>query len=206
MIGLAPAASQPAAAEVSADLAIDWPRGIQLWGSQQAMAAAIRRFLAEHAGSCAEVAYLLQSDRQAQAIELVHRLRGAAGNLALLRASRLAGQLEHALKGAIPASVDELLAALQAALAALPVELPAPAATVEEGSAPGLPATELAELIAQARAALQHGELDEDALQRLSAALPAQQAHALEGAINDFDFERADALLAELLGLGDTLQ
>jgi hypothetical protein len=135
----------------------------------------------------------------------VHRLRGAAGNLALLRASRLAGQLEHALKGAIPASVDELLVALQAALAALPVELPAPA-KVEEGGTAAMPAAELAELVEHARAALQHGELAEDALQRLSAALPAHQAQALEGAINDFDFERADALLAELLGRGDMPQ
>jgi PAS domain S-box-containing protein len=205
VIGLAPAVEQAVAVDVSADLAIDWPRGIQLWGSQQATAAAIRRFLDEHAGSCAEVARLLQGNHCEAAIELVHRLRGAAGNLALLRSSRLAGQLEHALKGAIPASVDELLAALQAALAALPVELPLPA-TVQESSASAMPAAELAELVEHARAALRHGELDEDALQRLSAALPARQAHALEGAINDFDFERADALLAELLGPGDMPQ
>jgi CheY-like chemotaxis protein len=91
VIGLAPAAEHSAALDVPADLAIDWPRGIQLWGSQQAMAAAIRRFLDEHAGSCAEVARLLQDNRREAAIELVHRLRGAAGNLALLRASRHPG-------------------------------------------------------------------------------------------------------------------
>ncbi|MDG9927377.1 MULTISPECIES: PAS domain S-box protein [unclassified Pseudomonas] len=203
VIGLEPTATtQVPAAEPQQDLAIDWPRGIQLWGSEQAMAAAIRRFLAEHAHSCAEVEGLLRDGRQLEAIELVHRLRGAAGNLALLRASRLAGQLEHALKGAVPASVEELLAALVAALDALPSELPAEKTAVEEGARPAIAEAELSALVGQVRGALRHGELAEDALQRLSAALPARQAHALEGAINDFDFERADALLAELLGHG----
>ncbi|WP_252275285.1 PAS domain S-box protein [Pseudomonas subflava] len=207
VIGLTPTpADQPAATgEAAEDLSIDWPRGIQLWGSEQTMAAAIRRFLAEHADSCAEIEALLQEGWRIEAIELVHRLRGAAANLALVRASRLAGQLEHALKGAIPASVDELLASLVEVLASLPEELPPPVATVEEGVTLLSP-SELAELIEQARGALQHGELPEDALRRLNAALPARQAQALESAINDFDFERADALLAELLGTGDMPQ
>ncbi|HSX69739.1 MAG TPA: ATP-binding protein, partial [Pseudomonas sp.] len=157
VIGLTPTqADQPAATgEAAEDLSIDWPRGIQLWGSEQTMAAAIRRFLAEHADSCAEIEALLQEGWRIEAIELVHRLRGAAANLALVRASRLAGQLEHALKGAIPASVDELLGSLVEVLAALPEELPPPVATVEEGVTPLSPA-ELAELIDQARGALQH--------------------------------------------------
>ena len=204
LIGLAPeAGTQPAdVTEMVEDLMIDWPRGIQLWGSEQVMAAAIRRFLAEHAGSCAEVERLLRNDQLAEAVELVHRMRGAAGNLALLRASRLAGQLEHALKGAIPASVDELLRAFAAQLAALPGELPEVTSTVEQPAA-ALTKTELAELVGLSRAALQHGELAEEALQRLLAALPAQQAESLEGALNDFDFERADALLAQLLDSGE---
>ncbi|MDG1582463.1 PAS domain S-box protein [Pseudomonas sp. GOM6] len=204
LIGLAPEAGmQPAtASEMAEDLMIDWPRGIQLWGSEQVMAAAIRRFLAEHAGSCAEVERLLRNDQRAEAIELVHRMRGAAGNLALLRASRLAGQLEHALKGAIPASVDELLRAFATQLAALPGELPEVTSAVES-PATALTKAELAELIGLSRAALQHGELAEQALQCLLAALPAQQAESLEGALNDFDFERADALLAQLLDSGE---
>jgi len=99
--------------------------------------------------------------------------------------------------------VSELLAALQAELAALPAQLPAPLGSMEESSGVGISASERIALIEQARAARQRGELDEAALQRLSAAQPAQQARALEDAINDFDFERADALLAELLGQGD---
>ncbi|MFG0380701.1 PAS domain S-box protein [Pseudomonas sp. zbq_18] len=204
LIGLAPEAATPPAAadELAEDQVIDWPRGIQLWGSEQVMAAAIRRFLAEHADSCAEVERLLRNNQRAEAIELVHRMRGAAGNLALLRASRLAGQLEHALKGAIPASVDELLRAFATQLAALPGELPE-ATSAAEPPAAALTKAERVELIGLSRAALQHGELAEQALQRLLAALPAQQAERLEGALNDFDFERADALLAQLLDSGE---
>lgn len=207
VIGLAPGGAAPltGAAEAQQNLMIDWPRGIQLWGSEQVMAAAIRRFLAEHAHSCAAVADLLREGRRDEAIERVHRLRGAAGNLALLRASRLAGQLEHALKGAVPASVDELLAALAAQLAALPDELPVPATAAAAVVSP-LPPAELAALVQQARGALQHGELDEQALQRLCGALPLTQAQALENAINDFDFERADSLLAQLLDHGGMSQ
>ncbi|WP_068830723.1 PAS domain S-box protein [Pseudomonas sp. BMS12] len=206
VIGLAPVPQEQSATKAAelADQPIDWLRGIQLWGSQEAMAIAIRRFLDEHAGSCAAIERLLQAGEQTQAIEWVHRLRGAAANLALLRASRLAGQLEHALKGAVPASVDELLAALAAALAELPSELPEPVAVETGANADTLSEAQLLALIEQARSALRHGELAEQALQQLIAALPglAQQARAqaLDGAINDFDFERADALLAELLG------
>ena len=204
LIGLVTAADAPPACadEASADLLIDWPRGIQLWGSEQVLAVAIRRFLGEHGESCAEVRRLLGEGLQEHAIEQVHRLRGAAANLALVRASRLAGQLEHALKGAVPASVDELLVALDEQFLILPGELPAVLSTVQEQVAP-LAADELIVLIGEARAALQHGELAEQALRRLIAALPTAQAEALERAINDFDFERADVLLAQQQGPGD---
>ena len=202
VIGLAPAPSVPpsAAAEAVPDIAIDWPRGLQLWGSQAAMVAAIRRFLDEHRASCVDIERLLQDAEPQAAIELVHRLRGAAANLALLRVSRLAGQLEHALKGKVAASASGLLLALQAALGELPGELPQEQALPADEAAPLAALAELAPLIEQARAALGHGELAEQALQRLIAALPTAQARGLEQAIDDFDFERADALLAELLG------
>ena len=119
-----------------------------------------------------------------------------------MRISRLAGQLEHALKGVAPAPLDELLSKLAVQLAALPEELPESASSVEECAA-ALTKDELAELIGQSRAALEHGELAEEALQRLLVALPNTQAERLENALNDFDFERADALLAQLLDPGE---
>jgi hypothetical protein len=51
---------------------------------------------------------------------------------------------------------------------------------------------------------LRRGEVDSARLQRLLAALrgdnEAARAHALDTAINDFDFDRAEKLLADLLG------
>ncbi|MDX5373057.1 MAG: PAS domain S-box protein [Pseudomonadaceae bacterium] len=204
VLGLAPRAARAAAdAEPAAlDLPVDWPRGIQLWGGQAVLAAAIRRFLAEHEASCAEVAHLLQGGEQGGAIERVHRLRGAAANLALLRVSRLAGQLEHALKGKVAASTEALLAELREALAELPAELPGAPAALDASAGTAVELTELPVLIEQARTALQRGELLEQPLQRLLARLPAlarqAEARALQEALDDFDFERAAALLAEL--------
>ncbi|QKE63427.1 PAS domain S-box protein [Aquipseudomonas campi] len=182
------------------ETSIDWPRGVQLWGSDTALLAAIRRFLAEHANVATQIADLLQRGEQVAATELTHRVRGAAANLALLRLSRLAGQLEHALKGAVPASTEELLTKLKQALASLPAALPELAAALDKPVASAVELAQLRPLIEQALAALQHGELAEQALQPLLAALPAERAQALDAAINDFDFERAAVLLAELLG------
>ncbi|HSC85449.1 MAG TPA: PAS domain S-box protein [Pseudomonas sp.] len=203
VIGLATPAALPAVAheQEMSGAAVDWARGVQLWGSDSALLAAIRRFLEAHGNTAGQIAALLQRGEQVSAIELIHRVRGAAANLALLPLSRLAGQLEHALKGAVPASSQVLLAALAEALAALPGELPELAAAVHDK--PAVSAVEpqiLRPLIEQSRIALQHGELAELALQQLLAALPALQAETLEAAINDFDFERAAAQLTKLLG------
>lgn len=185
---------------IGGDLDVDWPRGIQLWGSQMAMAAAIRRFLGEHAGSCMDIERLLQDGAQTAAIELVHRLRGAAANLALLRISRLAGQLEHALKGKVALSAAQLLGALSSALGQAASELPAEPGEDARVAVSGHDWGELQEQVAQLRAALQHGELAEQALQRLLGALPLPRGKALQDAFDDFDFERAERLLVELLG------
>ncbi|MEO4046659.1 PAS domain S-box protein [Pseudomonas sp. CAU 1711] len=202
VLGLAPQvrALSDMAQEVAMEAPVDWVRGIQLWGSQAHMVASIQRFLGEHAGSCAEVARLLQEGEQAAAIELVHRLRGASANLALLRVSRLAGQLEHALKGKVAASVQELLADLAVALSEVTSELPESPQAQGADTGTALEPGELSLLIVRARAALQRGELAEQILQRLLTGLPTGRAERLQGALDDFDFERADALLDELFG------
>ncbi len=200
VLGLAPQpAAAPTAAEDEPPACIDWPRGIALWGNETALVSAIRRFLAEHNQASAQIGELLHTDKQLAAIELTHRLRGASANLALLPLSRLLGQLEHALKGAVPASTDALLVAVQQAFDCLPAELPEPTAALDKPAAHTVELTQLRPLIEQSRAALEHGELAEQALQKLLASLPAKQALALETAINDFDFERAEAVLAALL-------
>ncbi|MBC9250857.1 histidine kinase [Pseudomonas alcaligenes] len=202
-LGAAPAAVVEAAPVVP-PMAIDWLRGIPLWGSEMALTQAIRRFLEEHAATAAQIANLLQQGEQPAAIGLTHRLRGAAANLALLELSQLAGQLEHALKGTLAASSEALLAQLARSLQELPQALPGQADDRLDSRATA--AVELAELqaeIARARAALQHGELAGDALQRLVEQLPATLAQALDRAINDFDFERADTLLAGLQATGE---
>ena len=184
-----------------AESAIDWARGVQLWGSETALQAAIHRFLDEHLQVAAQITALLQGGEQTAAAELTHRMRGAAANLALLPLSHLAGQLEQVLKGPIPVFPDALLVALQQALTNLSAELPErPTAALDKPVVDTVELLQLRPLIEQSRIALQHGELAEQALQQLLAALPVARAQALEAAINDFNFEHAAAQLAELLG------
>lgn len=149
----------------------------------------------------AQITALLQGGEQTAAAELTHRMRGAAANLALLPLSHLAGQLEQVLKGPIPVFPKALLDALQQALANLSAELPErPITALDKPVVDTVELLQLRPLIEQSRIALHHGELAEQALQQLLAALPVERAQALEAAINDFSFEHAAAQLAELLG------
>lgn len=193
----------PSQAEDVAELTVDWARGIQLWGAREALVAAIRRWLGDQATGCANIAGHLAVGRTADAVEATHRLRGAAANLALQHCSRVAGRLEHALRGVSESSVQALLEELGTALAEVAAELPTITTAERPSAADTLTNVQLIRLIGELRQALQRGELPDDPLRLLLDHLPglgqASSAAALEEAIGEFDFDRAEQLLVELL-------
>ncbi len=186
---------------------VAWTQGLSLWGSEQALAQAIERFLSENSKSFTQLkAHVLASEGQLAA-ELAHRLRGTCSNLALrelqeltmeLEVALLANRADHAL--AAIAHMDAALEAVQHALR----QMPTPATQLAQvGAAVDRDIHSLQYMAKGAIAALRRGELDATVLHLLSTFWrshnQAQSAHALDSAINHFELDRAEALLQDML-------
>ena len=179
----------------------DWRRGAALWGSPLAMAAAVARFLAEQTEIPAQWrTYCIAAQWPSLASE-AHRLRGLAGNLGLPALHALLTELEQAANTAQATRCQQLLDELPRLLALLANNLPQqpqqPQACAPTVSAQGaLDHAALLNDLHRLQQALQRGALDEPALQRLM--VLGAPAEALRAALDEFDFERALALLATL--------
>ncbi len=178
-------------------------RGISIWRDAGVYRNYLRKFVRDYGGFVARVQALPLPAMQAQS----HKLRGAAGNLALDAVAAAAAELDELLR--VQADPHQTLQRLQAALqqacdsinAYAGVE-PASRAASER---PGDRAL-LARLLQQSLAALDTDSPDgmEALLPELAALLTADQTTALRNAIESFDF-RAGTLavhaLARSLGL-----
>ncbi|MNK55748.1 Sensory/regulatory protein RpfC [compost metagenome] len=189
---------------------VDWQRGIALWGGREALQRAIGRFVQANGDCAAMLAAELERGGSSVAGHLLHRIKGAAGNLCLVQVESLLGRIEQAIARQLPAT--ELLVQLAAAFMALAGELeesgmPAVAVGTPAAGAP-LDATAFGALLRQAIASLEGGQLD-DALMAQIAALLAphgqqQRLQALASAIDDFEFARAAGVLRQLLAWLET--
>jgi len=201
VLGLSPAqAPTPGpSASFGETLALDCEQGLRLWGHASAWRRALRRFAVEQADGGPRLLALLRGAQWLDARALVHRWRGVAGSLALPGLLAAAGPLEDALRLGLHEQVlaqGELLAqALEQALEAI-AELDAGSASAPiplspEAQPPVLPASELGGLVQKLEQALQHGELDDTALQQLIQALGATRCAGLTEALDQFDFDAA---------------
>ena len=204
----APAAA--AAAEFIAP-AIDWQRGLSLWGSQPALLAAIDRLVQGGAG-LADLQAAAQSGDALALAAGAHRLRGAAANLGLVALQAAVQRLEAAAGDA--AQRQPLLDAVQQALQQVRQELaghqpdlpPEAAAAPPPGQEHTLDAaarTRVQQAVAAASAALAGGELHEAALQTLQELLPPARLQLLQDALDAFDF---DAARLQLDGLRELME
>jgi len=198
------ALDEPAAPDLPA---IDWERGLRLWTQAPLLRDAIARFLHEQAGQPEPLAVLCASGDWRALAAAAHRLRGVAGNLALGPLHALLGRLESAARAADTAAAREALFALAPAWAdvaqALAAQADAPAEAAAAASTMPLDAPRSARallLLDTAIAALAQGELPEDTLAELAGLLPALTLEPLREAVDGFDFDRAQGLLAELRG------
>ena len=142
---------------------VDWHTGLQLWGSEAALRTAWSRFLNEQHSRVPELQSLSQHGDWDTALAVVHRMRGAAGNLALLRSAEVAS--------AAPAL--------------------APAAIAAEAGLSAAARTQVQEALQALTEALQGGEIDSEALQQLQQLLPEAMVAALQAAIDMFGFDQA---------------
>ena len=197
-----PAGAVPSAEPGAAPIA--WERGLPLWGSAARQREAIERFVREHAGLPARLQALQATGDSAALAAWGHKLRGAAGNLALVPLQQALAALEGAARAADAAAQQRALAALAAAWEAVlqalatPGAPAAPAAPAPAAPPQGADAHAVRAAAQAAAQALQQGELPEAAFATLAGLLPAAQLHPLREAMDRFDFDRAQALLQPL--------
>ena len=189
----------------SAQASIDWERGSRLWKQRALLCSAIARFASEHASTAAALQEQLAQGHLDGVRALAHRLRGAAGNLALPRLQRLAQRIEEAALAQDAAALSALVAVMPAALQAVVQALPgdATAAVQAPGAAQHAPLTPAQRTQAHAAAqaleqALARSELTQEPLDRLGQLLPAAALGPLLEAIDCFDFDQARAQLQQL--------
>jgi len=198
-----PAGAAPGA--VAGSEQIDWPRGVALWGSHEALRRAILRFVQAN-GDCASLlaAELARGDTSV-AGHLLHRVKGAAANLCLPQLGSILARLEQAISR--EDDVSGLLEQLTAAFLALEAELAGgendeSMLEAPQADAPVLDRAAADSLLRQAIGSLEGGQLD-DALMTQIATLLAphgqqRQLQALSTAVDDFEFARAVAVLQDM--------
>jgi PAS domain S-box-containing protein len=204
-----------AASAAPTSVAVDWNRGVALWGDRASLAARIVTFL-DSVGENYPLPDPEQREVDGTALVFsLHGIRGAAGNLALMAASRLAGELEGLCR---EGRVDEVLSRLDDLSALLlaarheaatarpadPDDEPTPAVAAPD-ALPGSPVSmlELRTALETLLPILERNELDDAALAQVCALLNAagrrDHVQILRVALDRFDFTRACALLRQWL-------
>jgi signal transduction histidine kinase/DNA-binding response OmpR family regulator/HPt (histidine-containing phosphotransfer) domain-containing protein len=157
------------------------------------------------AGQCtapAELRAALAEDDRATATRIAHTTKGVSGNIGAIAVVRLAEALEHAAKDAatpraeLDAMVNALEATLQPLVEAIAAQLPQADASAEAASAPvAIDEALLTQVTQRLRELL--SDMDSEAGDWLKAhealvhAAFAEQAKAIDAALQDFDFDLA---------------
>nr|WP_229262784.1 PAS domain-containing protein [Duganella radicis] len=175
----------------------------RLGGNREALTALLKRFEQSQGGAVAEVRGLLSSGQQAQAAQVLHRLRGVAANLGASDVARLSAAAEavlHAPPGdslSLPAALNRLEQALEVVtrtargLAAPPQDIPV------SNTEP----SDLEQKLAELQSLLQNNNLK--ALEHYRALRPAlasaSQAQALGEAVETLNFKAARRMVEDML-------
>ena len=195
--------ASPAAAtqDGQAILPIDVARGLRSWRDSAAFSNYLRRFAAAHGDDGITIARLLTQGMRKDASAILHKLKGAAGSMALTAVSRSADELEQALGEGHDARAPVQL--LQEALEAAGVAIAAYAGVRQE--APGQAATaDKTTMIRLLDALLRALDLDnpdeaETVLDALAGNLPADRIAALRERLETFDFRGAEMIARTLV-------
>ena len=180
---------------------VDWHTGLQLWGGKAALSAAWARFMAEQQQIPAALQHLGQQGDWDTALAMLHRLRGAAGNLALQQLAQALSNLEAAARSQDAPQFADLLPNLESALAHVhdllnATQQPMAPAPVQDAPVvvPDLTPEQqdsatawLASLVT----ALDRGEIPTATLEQLMQLLPATLMAPIQAALDQFDFESA---------------
>lgn len=184
-------AAPPTTVPIARD-SIDWGSGIERWGSEAALVRAIRTFVVETKPQLVTLRNEPKPDGE-RVKQVMHRFRGASGNLSLpkIAAVARAAELEAAVIDADAylaalatiASEVEIIDSLVAASATTRLPVEAPRGEIDEAA--------MAELVGRVAATLRNFEIDESLLVELSAVCDPRTFGAIQTALDSFDFEAA---------------
>jgi CheY-like chemotaxis protein len=181
---------------------IDWQQALLLWGSREQLQREIQGFVADYASE-----YPLDTAEPLDVARLqfsVHGIRGASGNLGMKAVAQLAGELEAQLRRGDVAGVGEQVSRLQQLLQDSAAEAGWPARNV--AVMPAVLPGDLRTAVQQLQDVLASNQLDDALLARVLAGLDRGPVAAMQlgselgMAVDNFDFERAVALLEGLDG------
>jgi signal transduction histidine kinase/CheY-like chemotaxis protein len=188
---------------------LDLDYGLKVWRKEDVYRNFLRQFASGYGDCVGTLRAALEQNDSTAVTALAHKLKGAAGNLAVTDVARIAGEIGHSLKvgtgGTVAGAILPLLLQLDEALA-----------TALNSIARYAPATDELESIITTLAPEQHAlvsplfhalleALDTDdparaepVLQQLTTKVGATQLHAVRAALDDFDFRGAETAAREL--------
>ena len=192
----------PPQPDAKANPAIDLTRGLRNWKDGVAFKRYLRRFAESHGNDAAAILHMLDLGMRAEASAALHKLKGAAGSMALTTVSRSADEAQRAL--AQERDMADAMSLLRGSLEAASVAIAAYAG-VEDDDAQRVPAGDPATTIVLLETflgTLAHDDLDEAevALDGMAGSLPTDRVAALREHLGNFDFRAAEAVARAVAG------
>lgn len=180
---------------------IDLPKASQIWQNLSSFCKVLRKFERENRHIVSTFETLLAADDRKAATALAHKIKGAAGNLALTEVARIAFALEQALLEGV--DVLPLLPLLKSAFDTARVSVDSLCdreATVAPAGLAKIVPERVSPLLTELLSALNtdNPEKIEPVLERLKQVVPAEYLARIQLAVEDFDFRLAETLTRAL--------
>lgn len=184
-----------------ASASIHWQRGENLWGSRTKLQQAIAEFIRDYAQNYPLLQRSSAPEFNAETlpdlIRQAHSLKGVSGNLALLELSECAGEIERLAKENRLLAMQLELQKLWQIKQRLHEQFQPPLAPINSAETPSAAFNKSA--LQQLILLLQHHEINDPAIDAVTAFLSTHQAKELREAIAAFDFKKALFLLESWL-------
>jgi signal transduction histidine kinase/DNA-binding response OmpR family regulator/HPt (histidine-containing phosphotransfer) domain-containing protein len=174
-------------------------------GNQRLYRDLLRQFAAKQGDASAQIAAALQSGDTQLAERIAHTVKGVAGNLGISRVQSAAQDVEKAIRegsDSVSSRLSELASALSSQVGAIHLTL-GEAATAKPQAVRPFNGEAASAAIVRLRELLKAGDADaegasQDLREAVSGVVDQGRLDALNGAINDFDFDAALLKLDEI--------
>ncbi len=180
--------------------AIDYRRGIQLWGDKATLEREIRSFLATASETLTQLVQCLVVEDMEQAISHLHGMKGVSGNLGLVRVMNVAGEFERNARNDHLSAED--IPTLKAALREVESQLAQQKSPLREMPVEEIDKDALKRTLLSLLSSAQQNQFDESTVTFCEGHYFGSynvQVQCILQDMDDFEFERAVARINELI-------